>query len=112
MARPGLTRREIEVLVLLARGLSNKEIAAQLVISPKTVGSHVEHIYRRSTVSNRAQASLFAMQHGLLPELERSKIGQMPDVRAARRPYGRSHANRIHDHAWAASGRGRPTTAG
>ena len=43
----GLTRREVEVLVLLARGLSNKEIAEQLVVSPKTVGAHIEHIYRK-----------------------------------------------------------------
>jgi DNA-binding NarL/FixJ family response regulator len=66
----GLTRREIEVLVLLARGLSNKAIAEQLVVSPKTVGHHVEHIYRKIGSSTRAGASLFAMQHGLLPELE------------------------------------------
>jgi HD-GYP domain-containing protein (c-di-GMP phosphodiesterase class II) len=66
----GLTRREVEVLVLLARGLSNKAIAAQLVVSPKTVGHHIEHIYRKIGCSTRAAASLFAMQHGLLPELE------------------------------------------
>jgi HD-GYP domain-containing protein (c-di-GMP phosphodiesterase class II) len=65
----GLTQREVEVLVLLARGLSNKAIAAQLVVSPKTVGSHIEHIYRKIGCSTRAAASLFAMQHGLLPEL-------------------------------------------
>jgi DNA-binding NarL/FixJ family response regulator len=64
----GLTRREVEVLRLLARGLSNKEIAARLVISPKTVGNHVEHIYAKIDASTRAAASLFAMQHGLLPE--------------------------------------------
>ncbi len=62
----GLTRREIEVLRLVARGLSNKEIGAQLVISAKTAGSHVEHIYTKIGVSNRAQASLFAMKHGLM----------------------------------------------
>lgn len=62
----GLTAREVEVLRLLARGLSNKEIAQQLVISPKTAGSHVEHIYRKIDASNRAQASLFAMRHGLM----------------------------------------------
>jgi HD-GYP domain-containing protein (c-di-GMP phosphodiesterase class II) len=65
--RPGgLTSREIEVLRLLVRGLSNREIAEELVISPKTAGSHVEHIYSKLGVSNRAQASLFAMRHGLI----------------------------------------------
>jgi HD-GYP domain-containing protein (c-di-GMP phosphodiesterase class II) len=66
----GLTPREIEVLRLLARGLSNKEIAGRLVISPKTVGNHVEHIYSKINASTRAAAGLFAMQHGLLPEEE------------------------------------------
>jgi len=64
----GLTAREVEVLRLLARGLSNKQIAARLVISPKTAGTHVEHIYAKTGASNRATASLFAMQNGLLPE--------------------------------------------
>jgi HD-GYP domain-containing protein (c-di-GMP phosphodiesterase class II) len=63
----GLTAREVEVLQLVARGLSNKEVASRLVISPKTVGNHVEHIYVKIDASTRAQASLFAMQHGLLP---------------------------------------------
>ena len=62
----GLTSREIEVLRLLVRGLSNKEIAEQLTISRKTAGSHVEHIYSKIGVSNRAQASLFAVKHGLM----------------------------------------------
>jgi HD-GYP domain-containing protein (c-di-GMP phosphodiesterase class II) len=66
----GLTAREVEVLRLVARGLSNKEIAARLVIAPKTVGNHVEHIYSKIDASTRAAASLFAMQHGLLPEEE------------------------------------------
>jgi HD-GYP domain-containing protein (c-di-GMP phosphodiesterase class II) len=64
----GLTRREVEVLVLLARGLSNKEIAERLVVSPKTVGTHVEHIYAKIGASSRARASLFALQSGLLPD--------------------------------------------
>lgn len=64
----GLTAREIEVLRLVARGRSNKEIAAELVITPKTAGNHVEHIYTKIGVSNRAAASLFAMQQGLIPE--------------------------------------------
>jgi HD-GYP domain-containing protein (c-di-GMP phosphodiesterase class II) len=66
----GLTEREIEVLRLLARGLSNKDIAERLVISPKTVGNHVEHIYAKIDASTRAAAGLFAMRHGLLPEEE------------------------------------------
>ncbi len=64
----GLTVREVDVLRLLARGLSNKEIAKRLVISPKTAGNHIEHIYAKINASTRARASLFAMQHGLLPE--------------------------------------------
>jgi HD-GYP domain-containing protein (c-di-GMP phosphodiesterase class II) len=64
----GLTAREVEVLRLLSRGLSNKEIATRLVITPKTVGNHVEHIYAKIGASTRTAASLFAMQHGLLPE--------------------------------------------
>ncbi len=66
----GLTPREVEVLRLLAQGLSNKEIAVRLVISPKTAGNHIEHIYAKIDASSRATASLFAMQNGLLPEEE------------------------------------------
>jgi HD-GYP domain-containing protein (c-di-GMP phosphodiesterase class II) len=66
----GLTAREVEVLKLLARGLSNKEIAGTLFISAKTVSNHVEHIYAKINASTRAAASLFAMQNGLLPDQE------------------------------------------
>ena len=62
----GLTEREVDVLRLLTRGLSNKEIAAELGISPKTAGTHLEHIYSKLGVSNRALASLFAAKHGLI----------------------------------------------
>jgi HD-GYP domain-containing protein (c-di-GMP phosphodiesterase class II) len=65
----GLTAREVAVLRLLARGMSNAEIAARLVISAKTVGHHVEHIYLKIGVSNRARASLFAVRHGLMTDL-------------------------------------------
>jgi DNA-binding CsgD family transcriptional regulator len=64
----GLTVREVEVLRLLALGLSNKLIARRLFIAPKTVSNHIEHIYMKIDASNRAAAGLFAMQHGLLPE--------------------------------------------
>ena len=48
--------------------MSNKQIAAQLVITPKTAANHVEHIYTKIGASNRSTASLFAVQHGLLPD--------------------------------------------
>ena len=64
----GLTAREVEVLILLARGLSNRQIAERLVITPKTAGNHVEHIYAKIGASSRAAAAMFAVQHGLLPE--------------------------------------------
>ena len=66
----GLTGREVEVLRLAARGMTNKDIAAVLVISPKTVANHIEHIYTKIGASNRAMASLFAMKSGLLPDEE------------------------------------------
>jgi DNA-binding NarL/FixJ family response regulator len=62
----GLTRREVEVLRLLARGLTNKQAAQQLEISPKTVGRHVESIYSKIGASTRAAAALFAVEHDLL----------------------------------------------
>jgi DNA-binding CsgD family transcriptional regulator len=64
----GLTAREVDVLRLVARGLSSKEIAARLVISPKTARNHIEHIYVKIGAASRATASLFAMQHGLLSD--------------------------------------------
>jgi HD-GYP domain-containing protein (c-di-GMP phosphodiesterase class II)/DNA-binding CsgD family transcriptional regulator len=62
----GLTDREVEVLRLIARGRSNRDVAALLVLSPKTVGRHVENLYRKIGVSSRAAAAVFAMEHGLL----------------------------------------------
>jgi HD-GYP domain-containing protein (c-di-GMP phosphodiesterase class II) len=62
----GLTEREVEVLRLIARGSSNRDVAERLVISPKTVGRHVENLYRKIGVSSRAAAAVFAMEHGLL----------------------------------------------
>ena len=64
----GLTAREIEVLRVLVRGLSTKQIALALAITPKTAANHIEHIYAKIDATNRATASLFAMQHGLFPE--------------------------------------------
>jgi HD-GYP domain-containing protein (c-di-GMP phosphodiesterase class II) len=61
----GLTTREVEVLRLVAQGASNKEIAAKLVLSEKTVRNHVEHTYTKIGVSNRIGASMYALEHGL-----------------------------------------------
>ena len=66
----GLTGRESEVLVHLAQGRSNREIAAALWISEKTVRNHVEHIYAKIGVSNRIGASMYATRHGLAGSLE------------------------------------------
>lgn len=65
-APAGLTRREIEVLRLLARGQTLKQIAEQLVISPSTAHTHAAHVYEKAGISTRAGAALFAMEHGLL----------------------------------------------
>jgi DNA-binding CsgD family transcriptional regulator len=61
-----LTDREVEVLRLLATGLTNPEMAGLLHLSPKTVGHHVEHLYDKIGVSSRPAAALFAMEHDLL----------------------------------------------
>jgi HD-GYP domain-containing protein (c-di-GMP phosphodiesterase class II) len=61
-----LSARELEVLRLLARGRSNREMGAALGISPKTVGHHVQHIYAKIGVSSRAGAALYAVGNGLL----------------------------------------------
>jgi HD-GYP domain-containing protein (c-di-GMP phosphodiesterase class II) len=67
VARPAnLTEREVDVLRLIARGHANKDVAAKLGITPKTVGHHIEHIYTKAGVTTRAGAALFAMENGLL----------------------------------------------
>jgi HD-GYP domain-containing protein (c-di-GMP phosphodiesterase class II) len=62
----GLTAREADVLGLLAQGMSNKAIATTLGISAKTVGNHVEHVYTKLGVNNRAGAALRAMEFGVI----------------------------------------------
>ncbi|MFN8515574.1 MAG: HD domain-containing phosphohydrolase [Thermomicrobiales bacterium] len=62
----GLSDREVEVLGLLARGRSNREVATELGISKETAGHHIRHIYNKIGVSTRAAATLYAMQHGLV----------------------------------------------
>jgi HD-GYP domain-containing protein (c-di-GMP phosphodiesterase class II) len=62
----GLSEREIEVLQLMAQGLSNRELARRLYISPRTAEHHVQHIYTKIGASSRAAAALFAMECGLI----------------------------------------------
>ena len=63
----GLTPREVEILTHVARGASNRDIAAALVLSEKTVRNHVERVYAKIGVNNRIGASMYALQHGLAP---------------------------------------------
>ena len=59
----GLTRREVDVLRLAAKGLTTRQIADRLYISPKTADHHIQHIYSKIGVSTRAAAALWAIQH-------------------------------------------------
>ncbi len=62
----GLSRREVEVLRLVAEGLTTREIANRLFISPKTADHHIQHVYTKIDVSNRAAATLWAFQHDVI----------------------------------------------
>jgi DNA-binding NarL/FixJ family response regulator len=62
-----LSPRETEVAGLIAQGLSNREIAARLVITEKTAANHVEHIMAKLNLRSRAQIAVWAVRHGLAP---------------------------------------------
>lgn len=62
----GLSGREVEVLQLVAEGLTNAQVAARLFLSPKTVSSHLGSIFGKLGVSSRAGATRFALEHGLV----------------------------------------------
>jgi len=62
----GLTEREVEVLRLITYGLTTRQVARRLAISPRTADHHIEHIYAKLGVSSRAAAALFAIEHELV----------------------------------------------
>ena len=76
-SEPALTQREKQVLVMLVRGLSNKEIARDLKVSPGTVNSHLDNIYRKLGCSGRLHACLIALTNG---------FAVLPGRHAAARP--------------------------
>ncbi len=63
----GLTRREVQILRLVAAGFSNAGIAQRLHVSGNTVASHLKHLYAKLRVSNRSQAAAYARAHGIRP---------------------------------------------
>ena len=65
-----LTDREVEVLRVLARGKTNRGIADELVLSPRTVQHHLASVYDKIDVRSRAGAAVFAIEHGLVPATE------------------------------------------
>jgi non-specific serine/threonine protein kinase len=75
-----LTRRELEVAALLAEGLTNREIAATLIISERTATNHVEHILTKLSLRARAQVAAWVVRHGLLA----AESGDRPGNGAAR----------------------------
>ncbi|MCW2755298.1 MAG: transcriptional regulator, LuxR family, partial [Marmoricola sp.] len=94
----GLTAREVEVLGLLVRGLSNRQIAERLTITPRTAATHIEHIFTKTGVATRGAAAMFALRHGLvdatasdLPTL--ANIGRSADASHRDGPVEQSHAH-------------------
>jgi DNA-binding NarL/FixJ family response regulator len=70
---PGLTKREIEILQLVAEGYSNSQLAKMLWVTEQTVKFHLSNIYRKLDVANRTEASRWAQLHGLLPAVTEAR---------------------------------------
>jgi len=90
----GLTEREVEVLLAVAQGCSDKEIAAQLFVSQSTVKTHLRSIYRKLGVRNRAQAAAWAVEKGLGDPKFFSLSGDRPEVPAAKKSLRRQRGVR------------------
>ena len=80
VAPPGLTRRQLEVVELLGMGLTVQAIAHRLNLSPRTVGKHLERVYRRLGTSDRLMTVMRAHHYGLLreppPQLSRTHLAR------------------------------------
>ena len=87
--RAGLSERELEVLLALARGGSNREIADDLGISAKTVGHHVQNVYAKAGVRSRAAATRWAFEHDLVHRVHASpRRRRLRRAMTARGPIG------------------------
>ena len=82
----GLTPREIEVLRLIAAGLTAKEAARELEIAPKTADNHIQSLYSKIGVTTRAAAALYALERGLVQRRNVRGIGNPPHVPAGAPP--------------------------
>lgn len=81
----GLSERELQILLLVAQGLSNRQIAGQLDISDNTVKVHVRNIFAKINVASRTEASLYAVRHGLLI-VENQPVAPAPIVEPSPEP--------------------------
>jgi DNA-binding NarL/FixJ family response regulator len=68
-----LTRKEVEVAILVAQGSTNKEIASRLFNSERTIDNHVQHIYNKLNIDSRAELALWVQERGLLTPVIRAK---------------------------------------
>jgi len=68
-----LSRREVEVAVLIAQGLTSKEVGRKLFIERGTVDTHVQHIYNKLNIDSRPQLAVWLMERGLLPRASATK---------------------------------------
>ena len=85
-----LTTHELRVAALVARGLTNVEVGAELAVSPKTVESHLSSIYRKLELRSRTELALYIVRAGAMPdgEADRMRDRGFPDARGGCRAYG------------------------